>query len=181
MSVSRSKRKKKKKKKDRDMRPVRLEAVREIEKSKPSKSAAPAPPPVEEKRVDPATQKQIEELRRLGLSVSVNASPEKVRSLRQEFDVVTQYVQNAIQTLAPDGEASAKLSEQQLTRFIAMLFGNGQLVTSITLSQQVRSTLSTNEMLQKRTPEFKHVARLLRVQFPQLLPAKPWWTRLLSR
>jgi len=169
---------KRNRKQNRQMRRSRLQSVRQIEQTKPSYPSTQPALQDPQKTVDPATQHQIQELRQLGLSVSPNASPEKLRALRDEFDLARRYVQDVVQTLAPD--TPEKLSSQQLDRFTAMLFGNGRLIDYMATNQRARSTLALAPPPLAKTPEFKQVARMLRRQFADVLPALPWWARLLG-
>jgi len=168
------------KNKKRKMRSSRLKAVQNIERTKPDQVVSNTKPFDTTTPADPATQHEIQELRKLGLSVSTNTSLEKLRDLRAEFDLVGQYVQDVLHTLMPDSDGIQVVPPDQLNRFTAMLFGDGQLVDSIVISHRARAALAIAPPILKDTAEYKQVSKMLRKQFEQVLPKQSWWARLLG-
>lgn len=98
--------------------------------------------------------------------------------------IQTNLCQNDVraQTVTTDPVAPSDAHEidtVRIRRFVAMLFGDGQLISRIATVQRARQAQSNARDLKRTTP-FKHVARLLRDEFGRRLPKQSWWTRLLD-
>jgi len=154
------------------MRSSRLETVRRIERKKHADSEAGTT--AQTGHTTPVAHKQIQELRQLGLSVSTQASPEHCRVLRQEFEWVSRYVHDVWDTLAPDPTNPPGPSNPRLDRFAAALFGDGQLASRVVALQQAREPVAPNKP-PRRNSTFNQVAKLLRHEFDDTLPKRPWW------
>jgi len=163
------------------MRPKRLAAVERIERrggKVPStiQHAPPAGPPAP---ADPRAAGRIAEARRLGLSVSGDASVDQVDRLLEEFALASRYVADVWKSLAGNRPETQGVSEGDWNRLVAWLFDDGRLAERIVSLQRDREQAGPATL--KHGWEYRRVVKSLREQFASMLPKRGLLARLLGR
>ncbi len=151
----------------------RLHAVRRIEQKR---ALSPDGQGDHRSQIDPSTSDQIRQLRKLGLSVSDHATPQKIRALQEEFELVAQYVRDVFVSLYSHDRSAPP--DDQVTRFVAMLFADGKLVVGIATAQRDRNINQVRAKDLSKTSPFNQVAKRLQQTFGQPRAKRSWWLRL---
>jgi len=153
-----------------------------------TKSGSVAEPAAKVRRVDmpkprnPATARQLETARQMGLSVSPEAAADLIEKRIEEFNRVLAYVNDVWQVLTGTSPQASGLAEEQMHRFIGRLLGDGHLASRVEAVQRQREQRPGEPP--KRTKEFRRVASLLRTEFAQFMPKRGLlgrWTGMLLR
>ena len=147
--------------------------VRRLRGATGEKSSSGSPTEVRQvkrsKLRNPGTARQLEAARRLGLSVSAEASPDLIKKRIEEFNRVLAYVEDVWQVLADAKiHASGMITQDQLHRFIGRVLGDGHLASRVEATQREREQHPGTPP--KRNAEFRRVASLLRAEFGKFMP-----------
>jgi len=160
------------------MRKGRVKAVRQVEGPKPSGP----PTQIKRARSAPALRPpslRVRELRRLGLSVSADATDRQLDELTERFELANDYARAVYRRIAKATVDDGGPGADRFNHFVAQLLDDGRLAEAIAARQRQRAQDPQAPLHTDRV--FKRVAGLLGRQFPEQISTRAWIIRIFQR